>query len=227
MRSCRRSACAASRPASRPVRAAAATTSTTFQELAERVQGYIRDRMPVWKTRYAGVESLTLAVMGCVVNGPGRVEGRQHRHQPAGDRRSTELSRLRRRRAPRDVPRHLRRALRRVQAAHRRLRRSGSGDGRCDGPATRDERRIGRSASGGPAGEAGTTTVVVAFDAVHLVIRHSLVVRHWSYGRLVAGRGSWPTAAASRPRPTRHPRSRPGARIRSRARRRARWRPLD
>ncbi len=47
------------------------TTSTTFQELAERVQGYIRDQMPLWKTRYAGVESLTLAVMGCVVNGPG------------------------------------------------------------------------------------------------------------------------------------------------------------
>jgi (E)-4-hydroxy-3-methylbut-2-enyl-diphosphate synthase len=47
------------------------TTSTTFQELAERVQGYIRDRMPIWKTQYSGVESLTLAVMGCVVNGPG------------------------------------------------------------------------------------------------------------------------------------------------------------
>jgi (E)-4-hydroxy-3-methylbut-2-enyl-diphosphate synthase len=47
------------------------TTSTTFQELAERVQDYIRSRMPEWKTRYEGVETLTLAVMGCVVNGPG------------------------------------------------------------------------------------------------------------------------------------------------------------
>jgi (E)-4-hydroxy-3-methylbut-2-enyl-diphosphate synthase len=47
------------------------TTSTTFQELAERVQAYIRDQMPAWKTRYEGVETLTLAVMGCVVNGPG------------------------------------------------------------------------------------------------------------------------------------------------------------
>jgi (E)-4-hydroxy-3-methylbut-2-enyl-diphosphate synthase len=47
------------------------TTSTTFQELAERIQGYIRDRMPEWKTTHEGVESLTLAVMGCVVNGPG------------------------------------------------------------------------------------------------------------------------------------------------------------
>jgi (E)-4-hydroxy-3-methylbut-2-enyl-diphosphate synthase len=47
------------------------TTSTTFQELAERIQGYVRDKLPEWKTRYEGVETLTLAVMGCVVNGPG------------------------------------------------------------------------------------------------------------------------------------------------------------
>src|SRR5499433_339279 len=47
------------------------TTSTTFQELAERIQGYLRDRMPVWKTAHEGVEAMTLAVMGCVVNGPG------------------------------------------------------------------------------------------------------------------------------------------------------------
>jgi len=47
------------------------TTSSTFQELAERVQAYIREQMPAWKARYEGVETLTLAVMGCVVNGPG------------------------------------------------------------------------------------------------------------------------------------------------------------
>ena len=47
------------------------TTSTTFQELAERIQGYIRDQMPVWKTQYDGVETMKLAVMGCIVNGPG------------------------------------------------------------------------------------------------------------------------------------------------------------
>jgi (E)-4-hydroxy-3-methylbut-2-enyl-diphosphate synthase len=47
------------------------TTSTTFQELAERITGYVRDRMPVWTRTYEGVESMTLAVMGCVVNGPG------------------------------------------------------------------------------------------------------------------------------------------------------------
>jgi (E)-4-hydroxy-3-methylbut-2-enyl-diphosphate synthase len=47
------------------------TTSTTFQELAERVEGYVRERMPEWKIRYEGVEEMTVAVMGCVVNGPG------------------------------------------------------------------------------------------------------------------------------------------------------------
>jgi (E)-4-hydroxy-3-methylbut-2-enyl-diphosphate synthase len=47
------------------------TTSATFQELAERVQGYVREKMPEWKTQYEGVETMTLAVMGCVVNGPG------------------------------------------------------------------------------------------------------------------------------------------------------------
>jgi (E)-4-hydroxy-3-methylbut-2-enyl-diphosphate synthase len=47
------------------------TTSSTFQELAEKVQNYIRDKMPEWKTQYEGVEELKLAVMGCIVNGPG------------------------------------------------------------------------------------------------------------------------------------------------------------
>jgi (E)-4-hydroxy-3-methylbut-2-enyl-diphosphate synthase len=47
------------------------TTSTTFQELAERVQGYVREKMPLWKERYEGVEGMTVAVMGCIVNGPG------------------------------------------------------------------------------------------------------------------------------------------------------------
>ncbi len=47
------------------------TTSTVFQELAQEIQGHIRDRMPVWKERYTGFESLELAVMGCIVNGPG------------------------------------------------------------------------------------------------------------------------------------------------------------
>ncbi len=47
------------------------TTSTVFQQLAEQVQGYVRDKMPEWKKQYKGFEDLKLAVMGCVVNGPG------------------------------------------------------------------------------------------------------------------------------------------------------------
>src|SRR5262247_864483 len=47
------------------------TTSTTFQELAADIQGFIRSSMPDWKTRYPGVETLNVAVMGCIVNGPG------------------------------------------------------------------------------------------------------------------------------------------------------------
>jgi (E)-4-hydroxy-3-methylbut-2-enyl-diphosphate synthase len=47
------------------------TTSTTFQELAAEIQGFIRESMPEWKRRYPGVETLNVAVMGCIVNGPG------------------------------------------------------------------------------------------------------------------------------------------------------------
>ncbi|MEO7320033.1 MAG: flavodoxin-dependent (E)-4-hydroxy-3-methylbut-2-enyl-diphosphate synthase, partial [Nitrosospira sp.] len=47
------------------------TTSTYFQELAESIQGYVRTQMLVWREEYDGVENMTLAVMGCVVNGPG------------------------------------------------------------------------------------------------------------------------------------------------------------
>ena len=47
------------------------TTSTTFQELAERIQSYVREKMPEWKRDYEGAETMRLAVMGCVVNGPG------------------------------------------------------------------------------------------------------------------------------------------------------------
>ena len=47
------------------------TTSTFFQEMAEQIQTYLREQMPSWKGRYVGVEEMKLAVMGCVVNGPG------------------------------------------------------------------------------------------------------------------------------------------------------------
>jgi len=47
------------------------TTSTVFQELADDIQRYLREQMPVWREQYPGVESMNVAVMGCVVNGPG------------------------------------------------------------------------------------------------------------------------------------------------------------
>lgn len=47
------------------------TTSTVFQELAQEIQSHVRERMPEWRLQYEGVENMTLAVMGCVVNGPG------------------------------------------------------------------------------------------------------------------------------------------------------------
>jgi (E)-4-hydroxy-3-methylbut-2-enyl-diphosphate synthase len=47
------------------------TTSTFFQDMADQIQTYLRERMPLWKTQYAGVEEMRVAVMGCIVNGPG------------------------------------------------------------------------------------------------------------------------------------------------------------
>jgi (E)-4-hydroxy-3-methylbut-2-enyl-diphosphate synthase len=47
------------------------TTSTVFQELATKIEGYLRGQMPVWRSSYPGVEEMRVAVMGCVVNGPG------------------------------------------------------------------------------------------------------------------------------------------------------------
>src|SRR5213594_246744 len=47
------------------------TTSTFFQDMADQIQSYLREQMPVWKSRHTGVETMTVAVMGCVVNGPG------------------------------------------------------------------------------------------------------------------------------------------------------------
>lgn len=47
------------------------TTSTYFQELADKIQTFLRSQMPVWKTQYKGVETMNVAVMGCIVNGPG------------------------------------------------------------------------------------------------------------------------------------------------------------
>ena len=73
------------------------TTSTTFQELAAKIQNFIRNSMPEWKTRYPGVEGLNVAVMGCIVNGPGEIKTRRYRHLAAGHRRSTRRSSIHRR----------------------------------------------------------------------------------------------------------------------------------
>ena len=47
------------------------TTSSYFQRLAQTIQTYLREQMPIWRTEYPGVENMDVAVMGCVVNGPG------------------------------------------------------------------------------------------------------------------------------------------------------------
>ena len=60
------------------------TTSTFFQELAQTIQEHVRGKMPQWREQYDGAENMTLAVMGCIVERPGRVEARQHRHLAAG-----------------------------------------------------------------------------------------------------------------------------------------------
>ena len=62
------------------------TSSSFFQELAQSVQQHIREKMPDWKLNYDGVENMSLAVMGCVVNGPGREPACEHRHFAARQR---------------------------------------------------------------------------------------------------------------------------------------------
>ncbi len=81
------------------------TTSTTFQELARDIQDFIRDSMPEWKRRYPGVETLTVAVMGCIVNGPGEFEARRYRHLAARHRRGAGRAGVHRRQEGRDLAR--------------------------------------------------------------------------------------------------------------------------
>jgi hypothetical protein len=123
---CRRSACAAFAPSVTACPGCGRTTSTTFQELAERVQEYIREQMPEWKTRYEGVETLTLAVMGCVVNGPGESKAANIGISLPGTGEAPTLPRVHRRRARHDAARHLRGTGGGVPRADRRLRRAAS-----------------------------------------------------------------------------------------------------
>jgi hypothetical protein len=98
------------------------TTSTTFQELAERIQGYIRDKMPEWKREYEGVENMTLAVMGCVVNGPGESKAASIGISLPGTGEEPH-SRLHRRPALHDAEGHLRGAGPRLPSSRGRLHR--------------------------------------------------------------------------------------------------------
>ena len=81
------------------------TTSTTFQELAREIQDFIHVSMPEWKTRYPGVEGLNVAVMGCIVNGPGEFQARRHRHLAARHRRAADRAGLHRRQEGDDAAR--------------------------------------------------------------------------------------------------------------------------
>ena len=69
------------------------TTSTFFQEMADQIQTYLREQMPVWKGKHPGVETLKVAVMGCIVNGPG------NRSTPTSGSRCPARSRSPRRRS--------------------------------------------------------------------------------------------------------------------------------
>ena len=98
------------------------TTSTVFQELARDIQAYIRDEMPGWKTRYPGVEALNVAVMGCIVNGPGESKHADIGISLPGHRRDAGCAGFHRRQESHDLAR--RRHRRRVQGARAGLYRA-------------------------------------------------------------------------------------------------------
>ena len=98
------------------------TTSTTFQELARDIQDFIRAEMPEWKRRYPGVETLTIAVMGCIVNGPGEFEACRYRHLAPRHGRGAGRARVHRRQEGAHLARPRRRG--RVQADGARLYRA-------------------------------------------------------------------------------------------------------
>ena len=103
-RSSSRWASARSCPRSAPAPAAAGRPRTFFQEMAERIQGHLRDRMPEWQARYPGVEAMTVAVMGCVVNGPGESKHADIGISLPGHVRGAGRAGLRRRQARPDAP---------------------------------------------------------------------------------------------------------------------------
>ncbi len=90
------------------------TTSSTFQELAERIQDYIREKMPEWKEELRGCRDDDARRDGLCRERTRRVESREYRHQPAGDRRSTPLPGVHRRGARDHAAGHVRGAFRRL-----------------------------------------------------------------------------------------------------------------
>ena len=96
------------------------TTSTTFQELAKEIQAHINERMPAWKQSYPGVEALKVAVMGCIVNGPGESKHADIGISLPGTGRAADRAGLHRRRQGDDAARPD--AGGRLQGAGRRLR---------------------------------------------------------------------------------------------------------
>ena len=118
------------------------TTSTFFQEMAQQIQGYLKEQMPVWRETHPGAEELRVAVMGCVVNGPGESEARRHRDLAAGDIRGTRRPGVHRRPPRSDLAR--RRPCRRVHRHPRGIRREPLPDARTD------RGRIARLSTGRP-----------------------------------------------------------------------------
>ena len=102
-RSCSRWACARSRRRCRACPGCGRTTSTFFQEMAQDIQGYLRDRMPVWRERVPGRRGAEGRRHGLRGQRPGRVEARRHRHLAAGHVRGAGRPGVHRRRAHRTL----------------------------------------------------------------------------------------------------------------------------
>ena len=121
-RSSSRSGCAASCPRSRACPGCGRTTSTFFQEMARDITEHLKARMPEWREAHPGVEELKVAVMGCVVNGPGESKHADIGISLPGHVRGAGRAGLRRRQAARHVPRRRHRGA--VHRAPRRVRRA-------------------------------------------------------------------------------------------------------
>jgi 4-hydroxy-3-methylbut-2-en-1-yl diphosphate synthase IspG/GcpE len=98
------------------------TTSTLFQELAMQIQTYLREQMPVWRKEYPGVEKMNVAVMGCIVNGPGESKHANIGISLPGSGENPGRAGVHRRREGQDAARRAHR--RGIPADRQRLRRT-------------------------------------------------------------------------------------------------------